>query len=352
MNFSLQGLLKLLLDTRFVTLIVVSLLGIALFAWVGNALVPFGAAAVLTYFLDGGVKRLMRWNLGRRWAFAIIFVVFLIGYFAAFLGPVRLAVRQGLAMMSNLPRIQATLEHAAVQLPEPAISFLPPEQRREVLERLLPAVTDWTAIVLERGLQGMPEVTDWIAYALIIPFLVFFFLKDKDPLLEGWAKLLPKDRELIDKIFQEVEDKTARYVRGTLWRILIVGTVTWIGFLTLGFGYAAILGLLTGLSVVVPYVGALVVAIPLGILGIDQWGLTWPLAWLAIIYSAVQTLDGYVLAPILFSITVKLHPVTTLVAVFAFGSLWGFWGLVFAIPLATLVKSFVLTVVEHQDKLV
>lgn len=352
MNFSLQGLLKLLLDPRFITLIVVSLLGIGLIALVGNTLIPFAAAAVLTYFLDGGMKRLMRWNMPRHWAFAIVFGAFVIGYFATFLVPVRLAVQQGLAMVANLPRIQAELQRAWLLLPDPPISFLPAGQRRDYLVRAIPALTDWAATLLQRGLQGLPEVTEWVVFALIIPVLVFFFLKDKDPLLEGFRRILPRDRELIDKIFQDVEDKTARYVRGTLWRILIVGISTWLAFLALGFRYAAILGLLTALSVLVPYVGALVVTLPLVVLGYDQWGMTWQLGWLAAAYAVINAVDGYVLGPTLFSIAVRLHPVTILVAVFAFGNLWGFWGLVFAIPLATLAKSFLLTVIEHQDKLV
>jgi putative permease len=352
MNFSLQGLLKLLLDPRFITLIIVSLLGIGLIALVGNSLIPFAAAIVLTYFLDGGMKKLMHWNVPKHWAFALVFTVFLAGYFATFLGPVRLAVQQGLSLVTNLPRIQGELERAWLQMPEPALTFIPSGQRRDFIIRMIPAMTEWMAQFLQRGLQGLPEVTEWVVFALITPLLVFFFLKDKDPLLEGFDKLLPQDRELIDKIFQDVEEKTARYVRGTLWRILIVGLVTWLTFLALGFHYPAILGLLTGLSVLVPYVGAVGVAVPVVVLGYDQWGITWPLGTLCIAYGVINIIDGYVLAPLLFSIAVRLHPVTILVAVLAFGNLWGFWGLVFAIPLATLVKSFLLTVIEHQDKLV
>jgi putative permease len=352
MNFSLQGLLKLLLDPRFITLIVFSLLGIGLIALVGNTLIPFAAAIVLTYFLNGGMRRLMHWKVPKHWAFALVFSVFLVVYFATFLGPVRLAVQQGLTMVTNLPRIQSELERAWLQMPSPPISFLPIGQRKDFLVRMIPTITDWAATMLQHGLQGLPEVSEWLVFALITPLLVFFFLKDKDPLLESFRKLLPLDRELIDKIFQDVEEKTARYVRGTVWRILIVGMVTWLGFLVLGYQYAAILGLLTGLSVLVPYVGAIVVLIPLVVLGYDQWGMTWQLGWLTIVYAIINVVDGYVLAPTLFSIAVRLHPVTILVAVFAFGNLWGFWGLVFAIPLATLVKSFVLTVIEHQDKLV
>jgi putative permease len=188
-------------------------------------------------------------------------------------------------------------------------------------------------------------------YLLLLPLLVFFFLKDKEPLLAAFTKLLPKDRELIDKIWHDVEEKTASYVRGTLWRMLIVGLVSGIAFIALGFNYGALMGALTGLSVLIPYVGAVAVALPLALLGYAQWGMTWDLGTLMIAYAVIQVLDGYVLVPYLFSIAVKLHPVTIVMATFVFGSIWGFWGLIFAIPLATLVKSFLLTVIEHQEEL-
>jgi putative permease len=351
MNFSLQGLLKLILDPRFITLVVVSLLGVGLIALIGNTLIPFVIALVLAYFLDGGVKRLTRWGLPRFWAFSAVFLLFLATYVWAFAGPMRLAVRQGFVIAHDLPKLEVELQARLISLRDAPIAFLPALQQRELVTELVPRLRAWVPSLLARMVAGVPDVAAWLVYLALLPVLVFFFLKDKESLLEGFTRLLPKDRELIDKIWADVEEKTASYVRGTLWRMLIVGLVTGAALIALGFDYGALMGALTALSVLIPYVGAFAVTLPLALLGYAQWGLTWDLGYMLIAYGVIQVLDGYVLVPLLFSVAVKLHPVTILLATFVFGSLWGFWGLIFAIPLATLVKSFVLTVIEHQDQL-
>jgi putative permease len=351
MNLSFQGLLKLMLDPRFITLALASLMVVGLIALIGDTLIPFGLAVVLTYFLDGGVQRLARLGLPRPAAFAVVFLLFLAAYVWAFVGPLRLAVRQGIIIARDLPRLEAELHARLASLQDTPLGLLPEAQQRELAAQIVPRLRDWGLRLLEQVTASLPDVAAWVIYLLLVPLLVFFFLKDKEHLLQAFSRFLPKDRELIDKIWLDVEEKTANYVRGTLWRMLIVGLVTGGVFILLDFGYGALMGALTGLSVLIPYVGAMAVAIPLALLGYAQWGLTWELGSLLIAYGVIQVLDGYVLVPYLFALAVKLHPVTIFLATFVFGSLWGFWGLVFAIPLATLVKSFLLTVIEHQDKL-
>ena len=100
-----------------------------------------------------------------------------------------------------------------------------------------------------------------------------------------------------------------------------------------------LLGLLVGLSVIVPYIGAVVVTVPVLLVGWFQWGWSSEFAWMATVYFIIQALDGNILVPLLFSEVVNLHPVAIIVAVLVFGGLWGFWGIFFAIPLATLVQA-------------
>ena len=99
------------------------------------------------------------------------------------------------------------------------------------------------------------------------------------------------------------------------------------------------MGLLVGLSVLIPFVGAAVVTLPVFLVSVIQFGWTWDLAVIMIVYGVIQFLDGNVLVPLLFSEVVDLHPITIIVAVLAFGGLWGVWGVFFAIPLATLIKA-------------
>jgi putative permease len=107
----------------------------------------------------------------------------------------------------------------------------------------------------------------------------------------------------------------------------------------LGLNYAALLALLVGLSVLIPYIGASVVTLPVLLVGYMQWGYSAEFLWLFFTYGVIQFFDGNVLVPLLFSEVVNLHPIAIIVAVLLFGGIWGFWGVFFAIPLATLVKA-------------
>ena len=101
------------------------------------------------------------------------------------------------------------------------------------------------------------------------------------------------------------------------------------------------ISILVGLSVIIPFFGAILVTIPVAFLGLYEWGLTSQFYWLMILYLAVQVLDGNVLVPILFSTRNNLHPVVIIITILFFGGIWGFWGLFFAIPLATFIKAIV-----------
>jgi len=110
-------------------------------------------------------------------------------------------------------------------------------------------------------------------------------------------------------------------------------------FEVMGLNYSLLLSFLVGLSVIIPYVGALAVTVPIALIAYFQWGFTAKLGYLLLVYQIVQVLDGNVLVPLLFSEVVNLHPLAIIVAVLFFGGLFGLWGVFFAIPLATLIQA-------------
>ena len=129
------------------------------------------------------------------------------------------------------------------------------------------------------------------------------------------------------------------YVRGKFLEVLVVWVATYMAFAYMGLQYAMLLALMVGVSVIVPYIGAVEVTVPVALEAFFQWGWSSEFLWLLGVYLIVQGLDGYVLVPLLFSEVVDLHPIAIIVAVLVFGGLWGFWGVFFAIPLATVVQS-------------
>jgi len=166
-------------------------------------------------------------------------------------------------------------------------------------------------------------------------------LKDKALILDVISRVLPRDRGLAGQVWQEMHQQVSNYIRGKVLEMIVVSIATWIGFLAIGMDYALLLAVLVGFSVLIPYVGALVVTIPVVGVGLAQWGMSGDFWTMIIVYLLIQGLDGNILVPVLFSEAVNLHPLVIILSVVIFGGLWGFWGVFFAIPLATLIKAVV-----------
>ncbi len=175
----------------------------------------------------------------------------------------------------------------------------------------------------------------------MVPVLVFFIMKDKDRLARWLLRFLPADRTLVNRIGRDINVQMSNYIRGKTIEMLIVGVAAYILFHLFGLNYSILLSTLVGLSVFVPVVGAIVMTVPVVLVAFLKFGFSQQLIWLTLAYIVLQQLDGNVLVPILFAEVNKLHPVAIISAVLIFGGTWGIWGVVFAIPLATLVQAII-----------
>ena len=191
------------------------------------------------------------------------------------------------------------------------------------------------------SLSSAVDVFTVLVYLVVVPLLVFFLLKDKTEILEWFRRFVPEDRSLAYSVWKEVDAKMGNYIRGKMLEVVIVGVATFIPLKIMGMNYAATMSLLVGLSVIIPYVGAVAVTIPVAMIAWFQWGASSDFAYLMIAYLVVQFLDGNILVPLLFSEVVKKHPAAVIIAVLFFGGMWGVWGVFFAIPLATLVQAVI-----------
>ena len=165
-----------------------------------------------------------------------------------------------------------------------------------------------------------------IIYLFLVPLLVFFFLKDKELLISFIKNFVPKDSSLLGRVWNDVDRQIGNYMRGKFYEIVLVGTISFFLFWLLGLNYSALLGVVVGLSVIIPFVGAAIVTVPVVIAAFLQFGFGTEFAWIVGTYFIIQILDGNVLVPLLFSEAVNLHPVAIVVAVLIFGGIWGFWG--------------------------
>ncbi|MCP5180720.1 MAG: AI-2E family transporter [Pseudomonadales bacterium] len=305
----------------------------------GGVLAPVLTGLVLAFLLQGLVSRLQGMGLPRGLCVYLTFLLFLGGMVALILFLVPLVWRQSVALANALPDLIGRLREMAKDLAASSPQLVTPEQLDAWLEAMAGDVGHLSGDVVQVLLNQVPSLVGWVIYIILVPLAVFFFLKDKDALLGWFLSLLPGKRPMLDRVGAEMNLQIANYVRGKFIEILLVGAATFVAFTVLGLNYAALLGVLVGLSVLVPFIGASVVTIPVVVVAVLQFGWTWDGFLVIGVYLVIQMLDGNVLVPLLFSEAVDLHPINIIVAVLVFGGLWGFWGVFFAIPLATLVKA-------------
>lgn len=305
----------------------------------GQALTPFFASVVIAYLLDGPVSAMERRHVPRWAALSVVFTVFLVVVLFLLVTLLPLLTEQLQRLVGEIPRIVGALQELIRSLPERYPGFIEPSYIQSFVSSLGARVERWGGQMVSLSLSYIPGLMTLLVYVVLVPFLILFMLKDKQEILHWLAEHTPRHRGLVIRVWRDVDRQMGNFIRGKAWEIVIVGVVTWATFWWLGFNYSVLMGVLTGLSVLIPYIGAAVVTIPVALLGYFQWGVSWDLGYLVMAYGILQALDGNVLVPLIFSEAVKLHPVAIILAILVFGSVWGFWGIFFAIPLATLVKA-------------
>jgi len=285
------------------------------------------------------VAMLTRKCLPRIYSVLIVFSIFIVVLLFLMLWLIPVLSTQVAQLVQDLPHQIDAGQQMLMRLPEMYPQVVSVQQVNEIMNSIRGELAGFGQSLLSLSLSSIPGLIALVIYLILVPLLVFFFLKDKRLIL-GWiAGYLPKQRELATTVWAEMDQQIGNYVRGKFVEILIVGGTTYIVFVLMGLNYAALLGALVGLSVIIPYIGAVVVTIPVAMIAFFQWGWGSEFAYLMLAYGIIQALDGNVVVPLLFSEAVNLHPVAIIVAVLVFGGLWGFWGVFFAIPLATLVKA-------------
>jgi putative permease len=326
-------------DPQVVILGLVLVIGFAIIIGLGKWLAPMFASIVIAYLLEALVSRLEKSGMPRLPAVIIVFLLFMTVMIFLTFGLVPIVIKQLTALVQQFPNYVARGQELLKQLPEAYPQLISEEQIQIIITQLGQELAVLGQAALTWSLASVASVIGLVIYLVLVPVLVFFLLKDKD-LLIGWmSNYLPKERTLVNRVWTESEAQVANYVRGKVTEIVIVGSVTYITFIILDLDYSALLATLVGFSVLVPYIGAAVATIPIALIAFFQFGWGWDFGQVIIAYAVIQALDGNLLVPLLFSEVVNLHPVAIILAILVFGGLWGFWGIFFAIPLATLVKA-------------
>ncbi len=327
-------------DPQAIMLVSILVLGLILLLYLGAVLTPVLAAVIIAYILEGLVKRITRLGVPRLISFLISYALFIAALALTLFGLVPLIISQVSDLVTDFPKILGKIQELILSIPEQYPLFADQE-----IENMLAGFSSELISVGQRlvtvSLSSAVDVFTVLLYLVIVPLLVFFMLKDKVEILQWFRRFLPEDRGLAYSVWKEVDVKMGNYIRGKLLEIIIISIATFIPLKFMGMNYAATMSLLVGLSVIIPYVGAVAVTIPVAMIAWFQWGSSSEFVYLMMAYLLVQILDGNVLVPVLFSEMVNIHPAAIIIAVLFFGGLWGVWGVFFAIPLATLVQAVI-----------
>ena len=353
-------------NRQVVVFVFVAALLVSAVYFLGHHFTPAIVALIIAYVLDGPTSWLERLGLSRLWATTSVltFNLVLLVVGLALLVPavsgqiVNIGPNLVVALEGLRPVITDYMAGNAWLLgPDAADNLF--TNTRGLLDQLLGQEGGLTAAVSQ--LNGvLSGAIDVIIYAILVPLMTFFFLKDRDLIVRSLVRYVPTESGLLEQVWRRTNVSISAYVRGKLLEIVLLGVSTYVVFSALGSQWSLTIAILTGVSPVIPIFGAVAAGLvtvlltfaeyvasqDLGVpVGVAQGAslTVWFLVSCWIAYLVLQFIDGNLLQPLLFSEVVKLHPLAIFVAILIFGGLFGVWGLFFAIPAATLVRAILVS---------
>ncbi|MGD9592622.1 MAG: AI-2E family transporter [Candidatus Berkiella sp.] len=326
-------------DPQVVLLLLMLLGGLALVMLMGKILAPVIASIVIAYLLQWLANLLIKLKVPHRLAIFLVYGAFLGIFLSAILILWPIIWDQLLRLFDEFPSMINNSQHFLYLLPDKFPEYLTKETIDGWVASFLVQLKQSGKSLLAISVASLPSIMALVVYLVLVPLMVFFFLKDYKVIIRWFSHFLPIERQLLSTVGKEVHHQIGNYIRGKGAEVIIVGIATFLVFYFFHMRYAALLAVLVGASVLIPYVGAVVVTIPVILVAFFQWGLEDKFVYLLIAYGIIQTIDGIILVPLLFSGVVNIHQLAIIVSILIFGGWWGFWGVFFAIPLAILVKA-------------
>ncbi|MFO7911537.1 MAG: AI-2E family transporter [Desulfotignum sp.] len=338
-------------DPQVVILGLLLLSGLVTVLLTGQHLMPVIASVIIAYLLDGIILSLQRFGIPRMLALGIVFSLFFLVMLALLFWLLPVLTRQATQLLQEVPAMLSAWQNLILALPEKYPTIFREVDIESVLNQIRRETAGFADKMLRQTLSSVVGILTLVVYIVLVPLLVFFFLKDKEMIL-NWARhYLPRERGLAKRVWQGVDAQLGNFIRGKFWEILLVWAAAYITFVFMGLNFSMLLGFLVGMSVLIPYIGAAVMTFPVALVAYFQFGWNADLAWTIVAYGIIQILDGNVLVPVLFSEVINLHPIAIIVAVLFFGGIWGFWGVFFAIPLAILLQGVIKAWPGHEQNL-
>lgn len=326
---------------RWQWLALLLLLGCLLYL-LAPVLTPFATAALLAYLGDPLVDRLERWKLSREFAVTIVFGVWLLVIIGVVLLLVPFTERQISNFLTQLPRWIEWFQNTAA--PWLAAHF---EIDLDVLDsqKLVGVVQDhWkeaggvAATVVKHVSQSGFAIVAWLMHLVLIPVVTFYLLRDWDVLVGRVHELLPRRIEpTVARLARDSDEVLGHFLRGQLSVMVVMGLIYAVGLRAVGVEVGPLIGMIAGLISFVPYLGA-IVGVGMGVIAALVQFHDWVHVLLVLgVFVIGHLVEGYVLVPKLIGDKIGLHPVAVIFAILAGGELFGFLGVLLALPVAAVV---------------
>jgi putative permease len=327
------------------TLLIVIILGFLAILCFGKILAPILAGLVIAFLCEPVVLFLNRYlSLPRMVSVILVFLVFIGVVVVGVLGLLPMLGKQLSQITDALPSMIKSFNSYVLSLPDRYPDYI----HQKMVDDFISGTpvnsekyTEFGKVFFSYSVSSITTILSAMVYVFLVPLAVLFFLKDKEKMLNWMRGYLPAKPGLLLSVAESMKVQLGNYVRGKFIEVVIVAIGTYAIFWFFDLNYAILLATLVAISVIIPYVGMVLVTIPVVAVGLVQFGLSQEFFYMFLSYLIFQVLDGNILVPILFSEAVNLHPIAIIAAVLFFGGIWGFWGLFFAIPLATLVKTLI-----------
>ncbi|MHC6224457.1 AI-2E family transporter [Pseudomonas sp. X10] len=325
-------------------------------AWLGIALLiavllyflhgilsPFLVGILLAYLADPLVDRLERMGLSRTWGVVVVFTLFTLIFLALLLVLIPMLAKQLLRLYELTPQMLDWLQHVALPWVQGRLGladgFWKFDKIKEAIGAHMGQTTDIVGIVLSQATASSLALIGWLANLVLIPVVGFYLLRDWDLMMAKLRSLLPRQREpQVMQLAGECHEVLGAFVRGQLLVMLALGVIYAAGLMLVGLELGLLIGVLAGLAAIVPYMGFIIGIGAAIIAGLFQFGGDlYPMLGIVAVFLVGQALEGMVLTPLLVGDRIGLHPVAVIFAILAGGELFGFTGVLLALPVAAVI---------------
>ena len=326
-------------------IITAALLAVFLYVF-SDILLPFVAGMVLAYFLDPVADRLQRLGLSRTWATVLILIGFVVALTIALIIIVPILASQLSDFIGRLPEYLSRLQILVT-------SFDPRwleqtfgvnlDSLRTGLNSLLTESFGFVTTIAESIWSSGIALFNIASLFVVTPVVAFYMLLDWDRMVNKVDSWVPREYVgTVRAIAKDINTATAGFVRGQGTLCLVLGIIYAVGLTLTGLNFGILIGLFAGLISFIPYIGSLVgLVLSIGVAVVQFWPDYWMIGAVAVVFFIGQFLEGNILQPRLVGKSVGLHPVWLMFALFAFGALFGFVGLLIAVPAAAAVAVLV-----------